>query len=110
MIEDHPLLYSKKLKKSIDSNRKLTYYFVKKLTMRFGLNEEKANNCAKAPAPVMAKVMELCHTIVSKNKPLKLLAVLKDWLCPEMKIVSKALSDKLIEQNVKSYINRHIFK
>lgn len=108
LFTDHPLLYAKKLKGKLDKNKKLTFYFVKKLIVRLGYSEDIADKCSQAPFGVLAKTMELCHKIVSGEKEMELLNNLRFWLCPELKDIGKKLSDPEVFKDVKAYLNRHV--
>jgi hypothetical protein len=105
--EDHPIFHSEKLKKRQDKNKVLSLYLIKILTMKFGLDEEKALKCSKAPIPVLERVMQLCQSIVSGNKSIMELKVLENWLCKELRIIPTALADRSVYKSIKSFLGKY---
>jgi hypothetical protein len=106
--EDNPTLHSKKMKKRLDKNKILSFYFIKKLLMKLGLNEERATKCSKASPPVTERVLKLCQLINSGIKSIMELKILEKWLCKDLKIIPTALSDRLIYKDIKLYMSRHL--
>jgi len=107
--DDGHLLFDYSEKKHTFKNKNLTKFYVRKLLDKLRINKSVIEKCLKSPLSNLAKVLELSHRIAKGKLSYDSLIQLKDLLGDDLKIISSQLKNPIIFQDVKGFIERHIY-